>query len=42
MQNTPLHINYENKKHFGYGNTAKFKNADTYESEVHGHEHFSQ
>lgn len=30
MQNTPLHINYKNKNHFGYGNTAKFKNANTW------------
>lgn len=28
MQYKPLKINYENKNHFGYGNTAKFKNAD--------------
>lgn len=40
MQYTLLKINYDNKNHFGYGNTAKFKNADTCESEVHGNEHF--
>lgn len=40
MQNALLNVNYENKNHFGYGNTEKFKNVDTYESGVYGQEHF--